>query len=218
MLFNANRETSDHGPINTWDRQPYLTEENGQGPSLVPKLNLIHNNFLIVDYGSLYAVDHDDGSAYYLDSYNFNVYSGTKNYLGHSKVNDHQLFVYADAIESDGRLHCQDDLSEPYDENWQNNKCILLSHTTPYLFNYCDETKLKAISPHLNNAFYTSTGQLNFTCGSKSYTLEEWQKASGQEQGSTVARLPTVNTIISWGQQVMYLKNGKSVTEEPVGW
>ena len=96
LLFNANRETGDHGPINTWDRQPYITEEAGNGPSLVPKTNRIHNNFLVNDYGSDMAVDHDDGSAYYLDSYNMFMYSGTKNYLGHSKVNDHQLFAYSD--------------------------------------------------------------------------------------------------------------------------
>ena len=40
-----------------------MTEENGQGPSLVPKFNHVHNNFLIADYGSNYVEDHDDGSA-----------------------------------------------------------------------------------------------------------------------------------------------------------
>ena len=96
LLFNSNRETGDHGPINTWDRQPYLTEEAGNGPSLVPKTNLIHNNFLVNDYGSDMSVDHDDGSSYYVDSYNMFMYSGAKNYLGDTKLNDHQLFAYPD--------------------------------------------------------------------------------------------------------------------------
>ena len=26
LLFNWVRETKDHGPFNSWDRQPYLTE------------------------------------------------------------------------------------------------------------------------------------------------------------------------------------------------
>ena len=104
LLFNANRETGDHGPINTWDREPFLTEEGGSGPSLVAKTNRIHNNFLVNDYGSDMGVDHDDGSAFYLDSYNFMQYSGTKNYLGHSKVNDHQIFAYSDVHPGYGSL------------------------------------------------------------------------------------------------------------------
>ncbi|CAF4863601.1 unnamed protein product, partial [Rotaria sp. Silwood1] len=35
VIFNTVRETSDHGPINTWDRQPYLTDAMETGvPSL----------------------------------------------------------------------------------------------------------------------------------------------------------------------------------------
>jgi hypothetical protein len=35
--------------------------------------------------GSIWALDHDDGSAYYEDFHNLLVYAGTKNYLGNMK-------------------------------------------------------------------------------------------------------------------------------------
>jgi hypothetical protein len=143
------------------------------------------------------------------------MYSGTKNYLGHSITNDHQLFVYADALVSEGRTLCSDDLSgRNYDGIWQNNKCILLSHDIPYLIVYCNEARLAEIPPHLNNTFYTPTGMANFSCGSTSYTLQQWQQRAGQDIGSTQAVTPNVSTIIAWGQQLLYLRTGRYITGE----
>ena len=217
LLFNANRETSEHGPISTYDRQPYLTEQGGQGPSLIPSPNRLHNNFLIADYGSLYTIDHADGSAYYVDSFNFNAYSGSKNDLGQHKVNDHQLFVFAD-LNPVGRQHCQDELSGGEGETWQNNRCVLGRQDSPYLLLTCNTTRLSDISSHSNNTFYTPTGQLHVACGAEHYTLKEWQQATGQEVGSTVSPLPSVSAIIGWGQQALFLQNGRNVNEEVSGW
>ena len=69
VMFNTVRETSDHGPINTWDRIPYLVD-HGQGPTLTPMTNVIARNLLLNNYVSVWPIDHDDGSAYYEDSYN----------------------------------------------------------------------------------------------------------------------------------------------------
>ena len=59
VMFNTVRETSDHGPINTWDRQPYLTEQRaGKGhPSLVQHESFIHHNALFNSYNSFYPID-----------------------------------------------------------------------------------------------------------------------------------------------------------------
>ena len=97
FIFNTVRETSDHGPINTWDRQPYLTDAVQSGvPSLWQHTSYIHHNALFNNYRSVSPIDHDDGSCFYEDSYNFLVYGGKKNYLGHSKIDHHEIFVYAD--------------------------------------------------------------------------------------------------------------------------
>lgn len=59
VMFNTVRETSDHGPINTWDRQPYLTEQRGGvgHPSLVQHESYIHHNALFNSYSSFYPID-----------------------------------------------------------------------------------------------------------------------------------------------------------------
>ena len=219
LLFNANKETSDHGPINTWDRQPYVTENGGHGASVVPRMNVIHNNFLINDFGSDFTVDHDDGSSFYLDSYNMNMYSGSKNYLGHSKSNDHQLFVYSDVHPGYGFPGCyQTDSGEDYDEPWTNNQCILLSTNNPYSYSYCDVQHPELFPLHANNSFYSPDGTLNITCGSAHLTLPQWQ-ALRQDRGSTVMKTPDVDTVIGWGKEVVFVKNGYGLQEgEQVSW
>ena len=65
------RETGDHGPINSWDRQPYFTlngvhdgfnqslKPPGQpGASLIKQLDFIKHNFLINGYNSVWTIDH----------------------------------------------------------------------------------------------------------------------------------------------------------------
>jgi hypothetical protein len=66
VLFNTIRETSDQGPINTWDRQPYLTDAVQPGlPSLWQHESYIHHNVLFNNYRSVWPIDHDDGSCLY---------------------------------------------------------------------------------------------------------------------------------------------------------
>ena len=86
LIFNMVRETAEHGPFNSWDRQPYLTKlgtEDGSA-SLIPVENYLINNFFISNYQSTWPINHDDGSCYYTDQFNFLVYGGYKNYLGHT--------------------------------------------------------------------------------------------------------------------------------------
>lgn len=49
--------------------------------------------FIICTYNSAWPIDHDDGSRQYTDTYNFLVYGGYKNYLGHSKTGIYILFI-----------------------------------------------------------------------------------------------------------------------------
>ena len=70
LMFNMVRETGDHGPFNSWDRQPHLTDvDQGPGsPSLTLGESYITNNFFINNYNSNWPIDHDDGSCYYTDT------------------------------------------------------------------------------------------------------------------------------------------------------
>jgi hypothetical protein len=67
LLVNAVRESGDHGPWNSWDRIPYITDlryANGTG-SVLPLWREIHHNFILGTYNSQENIDNDDGSTYY---------------------------------------------------------------------------------------------------------------------------------------------------------
>jgi len=96
LLFNAVRETDDHGAINSWDRQPYIWADEQQ-PTMHPRLSFIHKNFIINNYHAVWPIDHDDGSQHFVDTSNFLVYGGFKTYLGNNLLSAGNLYVLPDA-------------------------------------------------------------------------------------------------------------------------
>ena len=115
LLANCVRESGDHGPFNSWDRLPYITDigmhrvftkdnvtgdlpghELANGPSVIPRFREIRHNFVFDVYSSQEAIDNDDGSSYYLTHNNYFVYAGTglKSDFG-GQWNHHFNNVYA---------------------------------------------------------------------------------------------------------------------------
>ena len=83
LIFHTCRESSDHGPINSWDRQPFLTTVRTGQPSLIPDFNIAHNNFIVSNYGGVKSIDNDDGSIFWNHHENFIIYGwGLKNGIG----------------------------------------------------------------------------------------------------------------------------------------
>jgi hypothetical protein len=213
VIFNTVRETSDHGPINSWDRQPYLSDAMEPGvPSLRQHGSYIHHNVLFNNYRSVWPIDHDDGSCYYEDSYNFLVYGGKKNYLGHSKMDHHEIYVYSDLSTGGfGSNNCVNDYnptrgSSGWNETWIQNICTLFSSTMPYNIENCDTANLYV--PYLaNNTIYVPAGkEPAFICKvngtSKRLNLQQWQ-SYGLDIGTTVETTPDVHTIIEWGRKML---------------
>jgi len=221
LMFNLVRETGDHGPFNSWDRQPYLTKLADGSASLTPAQSYITNNFFICNYHSTWPIDHDDGSCYYTDTYNFLVYGGYKNHLGNSKTVTNNLYVYPDAVQGysdDGKFgkylyrpFCQNsdgssitELPSGWDEVWTNNTCVI-THSAVYYNDKCNVAHLKGLVPFTaNNHFYTADGTVVITCGKEKLTLAEYQKL-GYDIGSVVDKLPSNEQIISWGKQLLDL-------------
>jgi hypothetical protein len=54
LLFNWCRESTDHGPFNSWDRNMYLVHQpNDEGvPSQYPAFNTISQNMVVANYQS----------------------------------------------------------------------------------------------------------------------------------------------------------------------
>jgi len=210
-MFNAVRETSDHGLVNSWDRTPYLTTQAGNGPSLDPHWSYIHHNALYNNYNSFYPIDHDDGSCFYEDSYNVQVYGGKKNYLGHHKTDHHELYIYPDVKDSQGPGVCIADQAPipgfaGYNEVWTDNRCVMYATGSVYNIWDCDVAQL--FTPLLeHNVFYIPDGyNATFNCrvgdADVGLTLEEWQ-SYGEDIDSRVEPAPSVDVIIQWGREML---------------
>ena len=207
VIFNAVRETKDHGPINTWDRQPFLTDAVHSGlPSLWQHDSYIHHNTIFGNYHTLWPIDHDDGSCFYEDSYNFLVYGGKKNYLGHSKTDHHEIYVYPDLYKpgfGSGNCVCG---SSGWYENWIENVCVLYQISIPYSIGNCDVASL--LLPYFaNNTIYIPSGkEATFICNvndtSTRMTLQEWQ-SYGLDINTTIGVTPNVQTIVEWGRKML---------------
>ena len=65
LVFSTCRESGDHGPFNSWDRQPFLTTVRTGEPSMVMQWREIHHNFFVDNYSPQENVDNDDGSSGY---------------------------------------------------------------------------------------------------------------------------------------------------------
>jgi len=213
VIFNTVRETSDHGNINSWDRQPFLTDAVQPGvPSLWQHVTYIHHNTLFNNYRSVWPLDHDDGSCFFEDSYNFQIYGGKKNYLGHSKTDHHEIYVYSDANSGAfGSDACLGDTaptrgSSGWNETWINNICTLYKTSQPYKIDNCDTGDL-FVPYTANNTIYIPPGtQVKFPCKVhgvvQQLTLEQWQ-SYGLDLNSTVQIVPDVQTIIQWGRDML---------------
>ncbi|CAF0900788.1 unnamed protein product [Adineta steineri] len=215
VMFNTVRETSDHGPINTWDRQPFLSDAKQSGiPSLWQHYSYIHHNTIFNNYNALWPIDHDDGSCFYEDSYNFHVYGGKKNFLGHSKTDHHQIYVYSDMNRGDfGSNVCLGFYAPQrgysgWNEVWIENTCILYKIPMPYIIGNCDTTDL--LVPYLaNNKIYIPNGtEVIFTCNvngtSTKLNLKQWQ-SYGVDISTTVYSTPDVQIIIEWGREMLQM-------------
>merc|ERR1712224_993960 len=85
------------GPLNSWDRQPYLTTVAHGTPSMDMAWRKIHNNFFIDNYSPQEDVDNDDGSRYYHTYDNFFVYgqNGLKSdFGGHDNHHTNNIYAY----------------------------------------------------------------------------------------------------------------------------
>lgn len=104
MLLNYVKESGDHGPFNSWDRQPYIyrldeSQTDGKGELRISPLtqtiahNLIYTvNFNGVSCGDM-GLDHDDESSQYNDTQNVLVFGGIKYFDGINRTSTKNLIV-----------------------------------------------------------------------------------------------------------------------------
>jgi len=223
LLFNTCRESSDHGAFNSWDRLPYITTIRDGTPSTVPKVNNVHNNFIVANYAADGGcLDNDDGSAYYDIHHNLCMYGGHKaNFDGHSKHSFNNIHVHPQiygtkCIDEEGQgqtTHTSGPHGLPpagYGEAYTDNICILPAAGNPYMNSAGSLSDMKDFKKGLqlrNNTIYVPGGadQLSVTVGDTKLTFTEFQARGFDLTTHVIAGAPTVNQIVAWAEPLLGL-------------
>ena len=191
LLFNTCGESGDHGAINTWDRQAFLTTVRNGTPSWRPATNVIHHNFIVsngdADGG---AIDNDDGSSFYLEHSNFCIYGGAKmaNIDGHGKVYHSNINAYANVYGKTCNWQWPEGWfpKSGYHEQYFNNTCILdKGQNYINMPRACSFRNTSTIGTTVHgNKVFAAGGAVVTGCG-KTIKVEDWLKL-GADKGTTV--------------------------------
>mmetsp|Transcript_28297 Transcript_28297/g.59468 ORF Transcript_28297/g.59468 Transcript_28297/m.59468 type:complete len:816 (+) Transcript_28297:1-2448(+) len=190
LVFSTCRESGDHGPFNSWDRQPFLTSVRTGAPSMTMAWREIHHNFFIDNYSPQEDVDNDDGSCYYHTHHNFLVYGGQgmkNDFGGHDNHHFNNIYAYV----GQGLGVCS---QQPgHEDYFYGNKAVI---TGDKLGGFACTGDAKTIVH--DNQYFTPTGAIQ-ECG---VDLKDWQ-AKGEDVNSTVSRPPGDSTIIGWAKVML---------------
>lgn len=191
------RETADHGCVNTWDRQPFLTDVRDGTPSLLPVVNEITQVFMINNYNPQEAIDNDDGSFAYHTSNSFFPFSvnGLKNDFG-GGFNIHTGNMYIQL--SGGCLGDGTTQVAGYNDHFVNNTCVMTDSGSYALFANNTPAALPIVD---NNTVYTPDG----TVQENGQDLAAYQKATGRDLGTTVHRSAELTNadIAAWAHRTL---------------
>ena len=192
VIFNTCRESGDHGPINSWDRQPFMTDvwETGK-PSFVPKRREISRNMIIANFGASEGVDNDDGSSWY---------------GGHDSIYEDNLVIsYPVRPRRHGGSRCVN--FEYFLPNHghvvRRNRCIVPnSNLSPLIELAVCKNGHQILQ---NNAYFTPGGTASIKCGyseessTSLFNFSEAQSLFELETGSKVLETPSsVEQIEVW--------------------
>lgn len=220
VAFNMVRETSDHGPFNSWDRNTYKWNEGTGGTTQL--LSYLDQNLFVANYHAVVPIDHDDGSNGYLDTRNVLLWGGTKNLMGYNKRSVNNSLVYVDytpaitvstelrerigwsvaGIESKPPMCSGYITSFPaatgLADSWTQNNCIASTASSFFRFFACNSSDPLDGSipvPMQNNRYFSTNASYSLQCGGEVWGLTEAQ-SRGVDLGSTVSELPTTDELL----------------------
>ena len=227
LLVNTCRESGDHGPFNSWDRQPFLTTvRDGATPSFVPAYNVIRSNFIVSNYGAGFGVDNDDTSSYYnITSNFFYLGGGVKcDYDGHEKRFSENLMLGTTA----GCWHtCSYKKGYPdycHDNTFVQANVSRTAHGDPVppfaIIWFCDAKNVSHILPDYdnevqmgeyiyNNKVLNSEARATVTCGYSGPANETTVPLSaftdkGLMRGTTVGKAPSTAAVLQMARDLLH--------------
>ena len=191
LIFNTCRESGDHGPFNSWDRQVFLTKVRNGTASPDKDWDYIIHNFMIGNYHSTLAIDNDDGSNYYKTHDNFFAYAqrGMKNdFGGHDNHHYNNIYSYVGiGFEISTQLDGHEDyfysntVVQTSDGDYGNPACTPLGKTVLH-----------------DNRIYTPTGNVT-ECH---MSLKDWQ-AKGNDPGTTASAWPKDDDLAAEARKLL---------------
>lgn len=216
LLFQTCGESGDHGAINTWDRQSFITTVRTGSPSIVPAMNRMYQNFIVSDYdadGGM--IDNDDGSSFYDEFNNFGVYGGAKfgNIDGHAKISHGNVYAFPNVYGKSCFWHWPGWFPlTPWEETFYNNTCVLQAGENyikmPPTADF-DNTSSIGLHVHSNTVLAPNAHASVEICGKgrnaggSSISVTEWLKKVGDfDKGTMVGTLPSFEEIVAMGLAV----------------
>jgi len=126
LIFNTCRESGDHGPINSWDRQAFLTKlKDGKTASFDPLPRIIRSNFIIANYGGSQGIDNDDGSSWFHIHHNlfYHAHGFKMDYGGHDSIYEYNMAM--SPRDDGGPCFGMGSFKEGHGDILRGNKCLL---------------------------------------------------------------------------------------------
>ena len=194
LLFNSCRESGDHGPFNSWDRQVFVTKVRDGTPQPDKDWDYITNNFMVGNYDSILAIDNDDGSNYYQTHHNFFAYgyrSGMKNdFGGHDNRHYNNIYSYVNkgfGINSQLKGH----------EDYFYNNVVVQTQDGDYGNPTCSGDGKTVVH---DNKIYTPSGKVT-EC---KMSLADWQ-AQGNDPGTTASKWPEDDDLVKMVKDLLHI-------------
>jgi len=213
VIFSTCRESGDHGPINSWDRLPFMTNLWDEDPTFVPRRRNIFQNMIIANYGAAEGVDNDDGSSYYAVRRNvFYDSEGFKmDYGGHNSVFEENIVIsFPSRRRSNSKcVNFAEFLSSDLAHRVRNNACFVPNDSPSLIFMAsCREGQAGNLT---NNRYYTNNGRAMVACwdenAGEDINFEDAQRAYGIEAGSVVSEMPRqAMTIVAMARETLSLR------------
>merc|ERR1712048_1484228 len=211
LVFNTCRESGDHGPINSWDRLPYLTTVRDGTPSLVPADRHIYGNFIVSNYDGGKGVDNDDGSSYYQIYRNFMVggWMHKTNWGGRFKASYGNLGAYATM----GAMMGNRQYSVSLDGFYNNTIIFSGAQTYAQVISWDLECEITHCFQQLgNNTVFSESADVsvqltlqNSSAKPKPFTvsMQDWLDMGYDNGTALVHRQPEDEEIITWARALL---------------
>lgn len=206
LMWNTCRESSDHGNMNTWDRQVYVTKVKNGEESVYKEYDYVFQNFWIANYNSESGIDNDDGSAFYKTYNNFQPYGMNGLKSGHGGNSNYQygnIYAYI----KNGWQTCFSitrggtDQLPGYNDGFYNNTCIFNADVTNYGVFNCSAPK--DAWPILGgNKVHTLSGSKS--SGLCNLSEDEFQKKYNVDLGTEILGPPNDTLILQQAREMLF--------------